>query len=56
MSDELKTLLEAARTRPPMTAAEREEQLRGFVVGNIGLENEHVTRDVVDEAARRNSQ
>jgi hypothetical protein len=55
MSDELKILIDAVRARPPMTAAEREEQLRGFVVGYIGLENERVTRDVVDQAARRSS-
>ena len=36
-----------------MTADEREEQLRNFAAGNVGLENERVTRAVVDEAARR---
>jgi hypothetical protein len=28
-------------------------QLRNFAAGNVGLENERVTRAVVDEAARR---
>lgn len=54
MSDELKRLIEQARTRPPMTPAEREEQIRNFAAGNVGLENVRVTREVVDraEAAR----
>lgn len=34
-----------------MTAAEREEQTRNFAAGNVGLENERVTRAVVDQAA-----
>ncbi len=52
MSDHLKRLVELARTRT-MTPAEREEQLCNFVVGNVGLENDRVTRAVVDEAVRR---
>ena len=52
MTEQLKKLVELARGRQ-MTAAEREDQLRNFVAGNIGLENERVTRAVVDEAARR---
>ncbi len=47
---ELRKLIEAARARPPMTAAEREEQIRNFAAGNVGLENERVTREVVDLA------
>lgn len=54
-TDELEKLLAEARTRPPMTAAEREEQTRNFAAGNVGLENPAVTRAVVDEAARRYS-
>jgi hypothetical protein len=53
MTEELEKLLAAARARPRMTAAEREEQTRNFAAGNVGLENERVTRAVVDEAARR---
>lgn len=34
-----------------MSAAEREEQTRNFAAGNVGLENERVTRAVVDQAA-----
>jgi hypothetical protein len=52
MTEELKKLVELARAQQ-MTPAEREEQFRNFVVGNVGLENERVTRAVVDEAARR---
>jgi hypothetical protein len=52
VTDELRKILEEARRRP-MTADEREEQLRNFAAGNVGLENERVTRAVVDEAARR---
>jgi hypothetical protein len=50
MSNELKRLIELARSRPPMTPAEREEQIRNFAAGNVGLENERVTREVVDRA------
>ena len=55
MTTELQRLIEAARQRPRMTAAEREEQTRNFAAGNVGLEDERVTRAVVDqaEAARR---
>jgi hypothetical protein len=52
MTERLKELVELARRRP-MTAAEREEQLRNFAAGNVGIENERVTREVIDEAARR---
>ena len=52
MTEELRKILEEARSRP-MTAEEREEQLRNFAAGNVGLENDRVTRAVVDEAARR---
>ena len=36
-----------------MTPDEREEQLRNFAAGNVGIENARVTRAVIDEAARR---
>lgn len=52
MTQELRKILEEARSRP-MTADEREDQLRNFAAGNVGLENGRVTRAVVDEAARR---
>ena len=52
VTEQLKKAVELARTRT-MTSEEREEQLRNFAAGNVGLENERVTRAVVDEAARR---
>ena len=52
MTERLKKLVQLARARH-MTPAEREEQLRNFAAGNVGLANERVTRAVVDEAARR---
>jgi hypothetical protein len=53
MTEHLKRLIEEARARPRMTKAERDEQTRNFAAGNVGLENEHVTREIVDEAVRR---
>jgi hypothetical protein len=56
MTAELERLLAEARARPRMTAAEREEQTRNFAAGNVGLENDRVTRAVVDRVvARRRS-
>jgi hypothetical protein len=53
MGEDLKKLIEAVRNQPPMTDRQREEQIRNFAAGNIGLENPRVTRQVVDEAIRR---
>jgi hypothetical protein len=56
VTEELARLLAEAKARPHMTAREREEQTRNFAAGNVGLENERVTRAVIDrvaEAARR---
>lgn len=50
MTRELARLIRESR---PMTESEREEQSRNFVVGNIGLENPRVTREIVDIAAER---
>lgn len=52
MSSELDRLIRQSRAHS-MTDAEREEQARNFVVGNIGLENPRVTREIVDIAAER---
>lgn len=52
MTEQLKNVVELARART-MTSDEREDQLRNFAAGNVGLENERVTRAVVDEAAKR---
>jgi hypothetical protein len=53
MTEELARLIEEARRRPPMSSEQREEQIRNFAAGNIGLENPKVTRAVIDEAMRR---
>ncbi|MGH9860847.1 MAG: hypothetical protein ACRD5F_12565 [Candidatus Acidiferrales bacterium] len=50
MSEELNRLLEMAR-RVEMTPAEQEEQRRSFAYGNTKLENEAITRDIIDRAA-----
>jgi len=34
-----------------MTPAEKEEQRRSFAFGNTNIENERITRQIVDEAA-----
>ena len=49
---DLQYLLEKSRS-VSMTAAEREEQRRSFAYGNTNIENERVTRRVVDEQADR---
>jgi hypothetical protein len=52
MTDTLQQLIDAARTRP-MSAGEQEEQRRSFAYGNAHIENDRVTRAMVDEAADR---
>jgi hypothetical protein len=48
MSDHLQQLLEAARNRP-FLEEEREAQRRSFAYGNAKIENDRVTREMVDE-------
>lgn len=50
MKAPLQTLIDAARGRT-MSAAEQEAQRRSFAYGNAHIENERVTREMVDEAA-----
>jgi len=50
MRKELEKLLEAAR-RVRMTREQAEEQRRSFAYGNAGLENDLITREMVDEQA-----
>lgn len=50
--EELERLLEKART-VRMTAAEQEEQRRSFAYGNTRIENNLITRSMIDEAAER---
>jgi hypothetical protein len=52
MSEELNQLIERAR-RVVMSDADREEQRRSFAYGNIKIENEMVTRAMVDEEAEK---
>lgn len=48
--DEFNELLDAARAARP-TPEQREAQRRSFVYGNTRLENELITREMVDRAA-----
>jgi hypothetical protein len=50
MAGELDRLLEAARKRQ-ITPAESEEQRRSFAYGNTRLENNNITREMIDTAA-----
>lgn len=50
MSNDLEQLIEAARGRV-FSADEREAQRRSFAYGNTHIENERVTREMVDEQA-----
>jgi hypothetical protein len=52
MGEQLKELLEAAK-RVEMTRQQREEQRRSFAYGNAGLENDRITRKMVDEQAEK---
>ncbi len=52
MSEELNLLLEMARC-VQMTPEQAEEQRRSFAYGNTKLENDSITRTVVDRAAER---
>lgn len=52
MSDSLDKLLERAR-RIPMTSDQAEAQRRSFAYGNAKIENDRVTRKMVDDAADR---
>jgi hypothetical protein len=47
---EITTLVEKAK-RITMSPGEREQQRRSFAYGNANIENESVTRDVIDEVA-----
>jgi hypothetical protein len=49
---EITILLERAR-RITMSPGEREQQRRSFAYGNANIENEAVTKDVIEEVANR---
>jgi hypothetical protein len=48
MSPQLEALIEAARHRP-FSAAEQEAQRRSFAYGNAKIENDRITREMVNE-------
>lgn len=50
MSEHLEKLIEAARQRE-MSSAEKEAQRRSFAYGNAHIENDRVTREMVNKAA-----
>lgn len=50
MTPELKQLLERAR-HVEMTPEDREAQRRSFAYGNAAIENDRITRAMVDRAA-----
>lgn len=52
MNDRLQKLIDASRGKV-MTEAEKEAQRRSFAYGNAHIENERVTRQMVDEAAEK---
>lgn len=52
MVEELKRLLEASQLRP-MSADEKEAQRRSFAYGNTAFENPLITREMVDDEARK---
>lgn len=48
----LEELIEATR-KITMTPEQAEEQRRSFVYGNTKIENDLITREMIDEAAER---
>ena len=55
MHEELDRLLEQAK-KVVMTPAQQEEQRRSFAYGNTKIENDLITRQMIDEAAERLAQ
>jgi hypothetical protein len=52
MVDDLKKLIEAVKQAAP-APEHREQQRRSFVYGNTHLENELITREMVDQEAEK---
>ena len=50
MTDKLATLIERART-VRMSVRESERQRRSFAYGNTKIENDRITREMIDEQA-----
>jgi hypothetical protein len=52
MANDLKQLLDAAK-QTELTPHEKEAQRRSFAYGNTKIENDRITRELVDEEAER---
>ncbi|MGB3552201.1 MAG: hypothetical protein WA993_16045 [Candidatus Binatus sp.] len=52
MSKELDALIKAAR-KVKMTVKEYEQQRRSFAYGNTNIENERITKETIELAARQ---
>jgi len=52
MRPDLEKLIHKARS-VDMTGAQRETQRRSFAFGNTHIENEHITRKHIEEAAEK---
>lgn len=52
MSEHLQKLIDASRGKT-MSDAEKEAQRRSFAYGNAHIENDRVTREMVDQAAEK---
>jgi hypothetical protein len=52
VKEKLEFLLEKAK-KVQMTEAEQEEQRRSFAYGNTKIENDLITREMIDDAADR---
>ncbi len=52
MSSDLKQLLDAAK-QTEFTSQAKEAQRRSFAYGNTKIENDRITRDLVDQEAER---
>jgi hypothetical protein len=50
MTEKLAALIRMART-VTMSAPDQEEQRRSFAYGNTKIENDRITREIVDEEA-----
>lgn len=50
MTEELEKLLAAAKGHP-LGLTEKEEQRRSFAYGNTHIENDRITREMVDQQA-----
>ena len=50
MTNYLQELIEAGK-QVPFSKAEREAQRRSFAYGNTRIENERITREMIDEQA-----